>query len=98
LEKASPIDVDAAESNTVAVYSKIEELRAECEVAWQKTARPLEQLIKENNLTVLGLKERDVQLARWEDIMDGRVCANWVKIRELQAKVGTVTPWKFIQD
>jgi hypothetical protein len=76
----------------VAIYSKIEELRAECEVAWQKTARPLEQLIKENNLTVLGLKERDIQLAKREDIMDGRVCANRVKIGELQAKVGVVTP------
>jgi hypothetical protein len=52
----------------------------------------LEQLIKENNLTVLGLKERDIQLARREDIMDGRVCANRVKIGELQAKVGVVTP------
>jgi hypothetical protein len=98
LEKASPIDVDAAETNTVSVYSKIEELCAECEVAWQKTARPLEQLIRENNLTVLGLKERDVQLARWEDIMYGRVCANRVKIGELQAKVGVVTPWWFNQD
>ena len=56
--------MDAAEANAVSVYSKIEELRAECEVAWQKTARPLEQLIKENNLTVLGLKERDIQLAK----------------------------------
>ena len=92
MEKACPIDVDAAESNAVTVYSQIEELCTECEVAWQKTARPLEQLIKENNLTVLGLKERDVQLARQEDIMDGRVCANRVKIGELQAKVGVVTP------
>jgi hypothetical protein len=92
LEKASPIDVDAAEAHTVDVYSKIEELRAECEVAWQKTARPLEQVIRENNLTVQGLRERDVQLTRREDIMDGRVCANRVKIGELQAKVGAVTP------
>jgi hypothetical protein len=52
----------------------------------------LEQLIKENNLTMLGLKERDVQLARREDIMDGHVCTNRVKIGELQAKVGAVTP------
>ena len=76
MEKAQPIDVDAAEAHTVDVYSKIEELRAECEVAWQKTARPLEEVIRENNLMVLGLKERDIQLARREDIMDGRVCAN----------------------
>ena len=92
MEKASPIDVDAAESNAVSVYSKIEELHAECEVAWQKVSRPLEQLIQENNLTVLGLKEQDVQLARREDIMDRCVCANRVKIGELQAKVGAVTP------
>jgi hypothetical protein len=82
----------------VAVYSKIKELRGECEVAWQKVSRPLEQLIRENNLTVLGLKERDVQLTKREDIMDGRVCANRVKIGELQAKVGVVTPWWFNQD
>jgi hypothetical protein len=93
LEKAQPIDVDAAEAHTVDVYSKIEELRAECEVAWQKTARPLEQVIQENNLTVKGLRERDVQILKREDIMDGRVCANRVKIGELQAKVGVVTPW-----
>ena len=67
-------------------------------VAWQKTTRPLEQLIKENNLTMLGLKERDIQLSKREDIMDGRVCANRVKIGELQAKVGVVTPWWFNQD
>ena len=32
----------------------------------------------------------DVQLARREDIMDGRVCANRVKIDELSAKVTLV--------
>ena len=32
----------------------------------------------------------DVQLARREDIMDGRVCANRVKIDELRAKVALV--------
>ena len=93
LERSHPIDVDAAEAHTVDVYSKIEELRAECEVAWQKTARPLEQVIRENNLTVKGLRERNVQITKREDIMDGRVCANQVKIGELQAKVGVVTPW-----
>ena len=36
---------------------------------------------------IVGLKKRDVQLARREDIMDGRVCANRVKIDELSAKV-----------
>jgi hypothetical protein len=73
LEKARPevINVDAAETNAVAVYSKIEELQTECEFAWGKVARPLEQLIRENNLMVKGLKERDMQLAKREDIMDG---------------------------
>ena len=36
---------------------------------------------------IVGLKKRDVQLARREDIMDGRVCANRVKIDKLSAKV-----------
>ena len=40
-----------------------------------------------NNASNVGLKKRDVQLARREDIMDGRVCANRVKIDELSAKV-----------
>ena len=40
-----------------------------------------------NNASNVGLKKRDVQLARWEDIMDGQVCANRVKIDELSAKV-----------
>lgn len=93
MEKANPMDVDAAEAHMVDVYSKIEALRAECEVAWNKTARPLEQVIQQGNLTVKGLRDRDVQLTKREDIMDGRVCANRVKIGELQAKVGVVTPW-----
>jgi hypothetical protein len=55
-------------------------------------AQPLEQLIHENNLMVKGLKERDVQLVKREDIMDGHVALNCMKITELQAKVGAVTP------
>ena len=69
------------------VFSAIEELRRETEEGWKKLAVPLDQVIEANNLTNKGLKKRDVQLSRREDIMDGRVCANWVKIDELNAKV-----------
>ena len=44
-------------------------------------------VIEANNASNVGLKKRDVQLARREVIMDGRVCANRVKINELNAKV-----------
>ena len=90
LEKAAPrevIDVDAAAENTMVVFSAIEELRKDTEAGWQKLAVPLDQVIEANNTSNVGLKKRDVQLARWEDIMDGRVCANRVKIDELSAKV-----------
>ena len=33
----------------------------------------LDQVIEANNASNVGLKKRDVQLARQEDIMDGRV-------------------------
>ena len=46
-----------------------------------------DQVIEANNASNVGLKKRDVQLACQEDIMDGRVCANRVKIDELSAKV-----------
>ena len=81
------IDVDIATENTVVIYSAIEELRKETEDGWKKLAVPLDQVIEANNLTNKGLKKRDVQLSRREDIMDGRVCANRVKIDELNAKV-----------
>ena len=90
LERAAPrevIDVDAAAENTMVVFSAIEELRKDTEDGWKKLAVPLDQVIEANNLTNKGLKKRDVQLSRWEDIMDGRVCANRVKIDELSAKV-----------
>ena len=90
LEKAAPrevIDVDAAAENTMVVFSAIEELRKDTEAGWKKLAVPLEQVIDTNNASNVGLKKRDVQLARREDIMDGRVCANRVKIDELSAKV-----------
>ena len=90
LEKAAPrevIDVDAAAENTMVVFSAIEELRKDTKEGWKKLAVPLDQVIEANNASNVGLKKRDVQLARWEDIMDGRVCANRVKIDELNAKV-----------
>ena len=90
LERAAPrevIDVDATTENTMVVFSAIEELRKDSEEGWKKLAVPLEQVIEANNLTNKGLRKRDVQLSRQEDIMDGRVCANRVKIDELSAKV-----------
>ena len=90
LEKAAPrevIDVDAAVENTMVVFSAIEELRKDTEEGWRKLAVPLDQVIEANNASTVGLKKRDVRLACREDIMDGRVCANRVKIDELNAKV-----------
>ena len=90
LEKAAPrevIDVDAAAENTMVVFSAIEELRKDTEAGWNKLAVPLDRVIEANNASTAGIKKRDVQLARREDIMDGRVCANCVKIDELNAKV-----------
>ena len=90
LEKAVPrevIDVDAAAENTMVVFSAIEELRKDTEEGWKKLAVPLDQVIEANNASNIGLKKRDVQLARREDIMDGWVCTNRVKIDELNVKV-----------
>ena len=90
LKKAAPrevIDVNAAAENTMVVFSAIEELRKDTEDGWKKLAIPLDQVIEANNASNVGLKKRDMQLARWEDIMDGRVCANRVKIDKLRAKV-----------
>ena len=90
LEKAAPhevIDVDATAENAMVVFSAIEELRKDTEEGWKKLAVPLGQVIEANNASNIGLKKRDMQLARREDIMDGRVCANRVKIDELRAKV-----------
>ena len=90
LEKAKgpeAIDVDATVENTMVIFSAIKELRKDTEEGWKKLAVPLDQVIEANNASNIGLKKRDVQLARREDIMDGRVCANRVKIDELRAKV-----------
>ena len=69
------------------VFSAIEELRKDTEEGWNKLAVPLDRVIEANNASNIGLKKRDAQLVRREDIMDGRVCANQVKIDELSAKV-----------
>ena len=93
LEKAAPrevIDVNAAAENTMVVFSAIEELRKDTEEGWRKLAVPLDQVIEANNASNVGLKKRDVQLARQEDIMDGMVCTNRVKINKLRAKVTLV--------
>ena len=79
--------MDAVAENTMVVFSAIEELRKDTEEGWKKLAVPLDQVIKANNASNVGLKKRDAQLTRQEDIMDGRVCANRVKIDELRAKV-----------
>ena len=93
MERAAPrevIDVDAAAENTMVVFSAIEELRKDTEDGWKNLVVPLDQVIEANNASNVGLKKRDVQLARREDIMDGRVCTNRVKIDELSAKVALV--------
>ena len=79
--------MDTAAKNTMVIFSAIEELRKDTEDGWKKLVVPLDQVIEANNASNVGLKKRDVQLARREDIMDGRVCANRVKIDELNAKV-----------
>ena len=93
LEKAKGpevIDVEAAVENTMVIFSAIEELRKDTEDGWKKLAVPLDQVIEANNTSNVGLKKRDVQLACREDIIDGWVCANRVKIDELSAKVTLV--------
>ena len=93
LEKAKGpevINIDAAVENTMVVFSAIKELRKDTEEGWKKLVVPLDQVIEANNASNMGLKKRDVQLARREDIMDGRVCANQVRVDELHAKVTLV--------
>ena len=81
------IDVDAVVENTMVVFSAIKELWKDTKEGWKKLTIPLDQVIEANNASNIGLKKRDVQLARREDIMDRRVCANRVKIDELRTKV-----------
>ena len=81
------IDVDPTAENAMVIFSAIEELRKDTEEGWKKLTVPLDQVIEANNASNVGLKKRDVQLTRREDIMDGWVCANRVKIDELRTKV-----------
>ena len=81
------IDVDVASENAVHIYSAIKELRRETEDGWKKLAVPLDQVIKANNTSNRHLKQRDVDLTTWEDIMDRRVAHNRVRVNELQTKV-----------
>ena len=93
MERAAPrevIDVDAATENTMVVFEAIESLWKDTEEGWNKLAVPLDRVIEANNASTAGMKKRDVQLACREDIMDGRVCANRVRIDELNAKVTLV--------
>ena len=81
------IDVDVASENTIHIYSAIEELRQETKDGWKKLAVPLDQVIEANNASNCHLKQRDVDLTAREDIMDGRVARNRVRVNKLQTKV-----------
>ena len=84
LEKAPKaqevINMDASVGNTMVVFLAIEGLRKETEDGWKKLARFLEQVIEANNASNVGLRKRDRDLARQEDIMDRRVSANRVTL------------------
>ena len=80
------INVDAAAENTMVMFSALEELRKDMEAGWKQLVGPLEQVIEANNASNVGLK-RDVQLSCCEDIMDGRVSVNRVKVDNLHIKV-----------
>ena len=81
------IDVDAASENAICIYLAIEELHRETKDSWKKLALPLDQVIKAKNTSNRHLKQRDIDLAAREDIMDGWVARNQVRVTELQAKV-----------
>ena len=81
------IDVDVQFNNFAQVYQSIEDLWKETEEGWTRLATPLEQVIQARDTTKKGLLKRDQQLTQREDIMDGRVVVNHVKIQELNTKV-----------
>ena len=81
------IDVDTVSENAVHIYSAIKELRRETEDGWKKLAIPLDQVIEANNASNHHLKQRDVNLSVREDIMDGQVACNRVRVNKLQTKV-----------
>ena len=68
-------------------YSAIKELHRETEGSWKKLAVPLDQVIKANNASNRHLKQCDIDLSVREDIMDGWVARNQVRVQELQTKV-----------
>ena len=57
------IDVDTSVENTMVMFSTIEELRKDMEAGWKKLAGPLEQVIKANNVSNIGLKKWGTQLS-----------------------------------
>ena len=81
------INIDAASENAIHIYLAIEELRQETEDGWKKLAIPLDQVIEANNASNHHLKQRDMDLTAREDIMDGRVARNRVRVNELQTGV-----------
>ena len=81
------IDVDAQFDSLAHIYQAMEELHKETKDGWTKLASPLEQVIQAHNTMEKGLYKQDQQITQREDIMDGRVAANCVKIQELQTKV-----------
>ena len=81
------IDVDVQFNNFAQVYQSIEDLWKETEEGWTRLATPLEQVIQVHNTTEKGLFKRDQQLTQREDIMDGGVAVNCMKIQELNTKV-----------
>ena len=68
-------------------YSAIKELRRETEGGWKKLAVPFDQVIKANNASNRHLKQCNINLSAREDIMDGWVARNQVRVQELQTKV-----------
>ena len=81
------INVDAVSENAVHIYLAIEELCQETKDGWKKLAVPLDQVVEANNASNRHLKQCDVNLSAREDIMDGRVARNRVRVNELQMKV-----------
>lgn len=81
------INVDTLSDQAVQMCSALEELRRETEEAWQKLARPLVEVIEANNNTGIWVQKHERDFGQCEDVMDGRVAANRVKLQELHNKV-----------
>ena len=90
MEKVGPkevIDVDVLSNQAVQMYLAVKELRRETKSTWQKLAKPLSKVIKANNKLGIWMKKNETATSQWEDIMDGRVASNRVKLQELQTGV-----------